>query len=173
MTRDIARMSVAKLDSHGSDLFGVLVPVPESDFSYRSPLFGAELTLKKSQTQPRPESPSSQSPTDPSVAQCEGYETARSARRSHAKTTGDGCNQGAGTAAASVGARCEEVAAASGGLKQSIGGVQDIPCTPPLFSWTGRGIGQPARGQRPELLLQPRQLPCCIRNRATSQFRHD
>ena len=40
-------MSVAKLDSHGSDLFGVLVPVPESDFSYRSPLFGAELTLKK------------------------------------------------------------------------------------------------------------------------------
>ena len=41
------RISVAKLDSHGPDLFGALVPVPESDFGCRGPLFGGELTLKK------------------------------------------------------------------------------------------------------------------------------
>jgi hypothetical protein len=35
---------VAKLDSYGPDLFGALVPVPESDFGCRGPLFGGGLT---------------------------------------------------------------------------------------------------------------------------------
>ena len=46
------RISVAKLDSYGPDLFGALVPVPESDFGCRGPLFGGELTLKKARLDP-------------------------------------------------------------------------------------------------------------------------
>ena len=41
-----------KLDSYGPDLFGALVPVPESDFGCRDPLFGGELTLKKARLDP-------------------------------------------------------------------------------------------------------------------------
>jgi hypothetical protein len=41
------RISVAKLDSYGPDLFGASVPVPEFDFGCRGPLFAGELTLKK------------------------------------------------------------------------------------------------------------------------------
>ena len=46
------RISVAKLDSYGPDLFGALVPVSESDFGCRGPSFGGELTLKKARLNP-------------------------------------------------------------------------------------------------------------------------